>query len=40
VNGGAATSKDIRQLADKLKEKVFKKYGIMLEEEVIQIGEF
>lgn len=40
VNGGTATSKDIRQLADKLKEIVFEKYGIMLQEEVIQVGEF
>lgn len=40
VNGGSATSKDIRRLADKLKDKVFEKYGIMLQEEVIQIGEF
>lgn len=40
VNGGSATSKDIRRLADKLKEKVFEKYGIMLQEEVIQIGDF
>ena len=40
VNAGNATSKDIRRLADKLKEKVFEKYGIMLQEEVIQIGDF
>ncbi|MDH3891107.1 MAG: UDP-N-acetylmuramate dehydrogenase [candidate division Zixibacteria bacterium] len=40
VNSGKATSKDIRRLADKLKEKVFEKYGIMLQEEVIQVGQF
>ncbi len=40
INGGGATSKDIRRLADKLKVKVFEKYGIMLEEEVIQVGQF
>ncbi|MCK4373560.1 MAG: hypothetical protein KAW61_10445, partial [candidate division Zixibacteria bacterium] len=40
VNAGNASSKDIRRLADKLKEKVFEQFGIMLQEEVIQIGEF
>ena len=40
VNGGSATSKDIRRLADTLKELVFEKYGIMLQEEVIQVGKF
>ncbi|MEW6413379.1 MAG: UDP-N-acetylmuramate dehydrogenase [Candidatus Zixiibacteriota bacterium] len=40
VNTGNATSKDIRQLADILKKKVYDRFGITLEEEVIQIGEF
>lgn len=40
VNTGTATSKDIRELADIMKKKVFDKFGIMLEEEVIQVGEF
>jgi UDP-N-acetylmuramate dehydrogenase len=40
VNAGGATSKDIRRLADNLKEKVFRQFGIKLQEEVIQIGEF
>ncbi|MFQ5453567.1 MAG: UDP-N-acetylmuramate dehydrogenase [Candidatus Zixiibacteriota bacterium] len=40
VNTGTATSKDIRALADKLKEKVYKKFGIILEEEIIQVGKF
>ncbi len=40
VNTGTATSKDIRQLADIMKKKVFDKFGIVLEEEVIQLGEF
>lgn len=40
INNGNATSKDIRQLADNMKETVFKKFGIMLEEEVISVGEF
>ncbi len=39
VNTGGATSKDIRQLADKLKEKVFAEFGIRLEEEIIQVGD-
>jgi UDP-N-acetylmuramate dehydrogenase len=40
VNNGNATSKDIRKLADNMKETVFKKFGIMLEEEVVSVGEF
>ncbi len=40
VNSGDATSKDIRQLADIMKQKVLDKFGIELEEEVVQIGIF
>ena len=40
INDGGATSKDIRELADKIKKKVFDKFGIMLQEEVIQVGRF
>jgi UDP-N-acetylmuramate dehydrogenase len=40
VNTGNATSKDIRQLADILKQKVFERFGVNLEEEVVQIGNF
>ncbi|MCK4607289.1 MAG: UDP-N-acetylmuramate dehydrogenase [candidate division Zixibacteria bacterium] len=40
VNSNAATSKDIRELADKMKEKVFEMSGIRLEEEVTQVGNF
>lgn len=40
VNGGNATSSDIRKLADIMKERVSEKFGILLEEEVIQIGQF
>jgi UDP-N-acetylmuramate dehydrogenase len=40
VNDGSATSKDIRKLADNMKETVFEKFGIMLEEEVVSVGEF
>lgn len=40
VNTGNATSKDIGQLADLMKEKVLKRFGIELQEEVIRIGEF
>lgn len=38
VNTGTATSKEIRQLADILKEKVKVRFGIELQEEVIQLG--
>lgn len=40
VNTGNATSKDIRELADIMKRKVFEKFNIELEEEVVSIGEF
>lgn len=40
INREHATSKEIRQLADKLKEKVKQKFGIELDEEVICLGDF
>ncbi|MEW6051486.1 MAG: UDP-N-acetylmuramate dehydrogenase [Candidatus Zixiibacteriota bacterium] len=40
VNDGHATSKEIRQLADIMKQRVKDRFGIVLEEEVQQIGKF
>lgn len=40
VNSGNATSRDIRQLADLLKQKVKDRFGIELQEEVQQLGSF
>lgn len=40
VNNGNATSKDIRNLADILKARVRERFGIDLQEEVIQVGSF
>lgn len=40
VNAGRATSKEIRQLADIMKQKVKERFGIELQEEVQQIGRF
>jgi UDP-N-acetylmuramate dehydrogenase len=40
VNAGGATSSDIRKLADIMKQRVSEKFGIILEEEVIQVGRF
>ena len=40
VNAGGATSKDIRRLADILKQKVRDRFGIELQEEVQQLGRF
>jgi UDP-N-acetylmuramate dehydrogenase len=40
VNTGGATSKDIRQLADILKQRVWDRFGIALQEEVQQLGSF
>lgn len=40
INKDNATSKDIKDLADMLKKKVYDRFGISLEEEVITLGEF
>ncbi|MCP4686286.1 MAG: UDP-N-acetylmuramate dehydrogenase [bacterium] len=40
VNSGNASSKDIRQLADMMKKRVFDRFGIELQEEVRQLGSF
>ncbi len=40
VNAGSATSSDIRKLADIMKQRVLDKFGILLEEEVIHLGQF
>jgi len=40
INSGNATAKDIRRLADILKEKALMESGIALTEEVISIGDF
>ena len=40
VNKDHATSKDIRRLADIMKERVRTKFGVELTEEIVQIGEF
>ncbi len=40
VNTGTATSQDIHRLADILKQKVLDRFNILLEEEVIQLGDF
>ncbi len=40
INSGHANSKEIRQLADILKQKVKERFNIELEEEVISVGNF
>ena len=40
VNTGNASSKDIRQLADIMKQRVLDRFGIELQEEVRQLGRF
>ena len=40
VNSGQATSKDISELADKMKQSVKDKFGITLNEEVVRVGKF
>jgi UDP-N-acetylenolpyruvoylglucosamine reductase len=38
VNSGNASAKEIRLLADQMKQRVFDKFGIRLEEEVQELG--
>ncbi|MBR7163622.1 MAG: UDP-N-acetylmuramate dehydrogenase [Clostridia bacterium] len=40
INTGGATAKDVCRLMDYVKEKVFEKYGIILEPEVRMLGDF
>ncbi|RKX27370.1 MAG: UDP-N-acetylenolpyruvoylglucosamine reductase [Candidatus Zixiibacteriota bacterium] len=40
VNSGRATSKDIRELADILKKRVCDRFGVELQQEVQQLGDF
>jgi UDP-N-acetylmuramate dehydrogenase len=40
VSDGTATSRDIRQLADQMKALVLERFGVPLEEEVMQVGKF
>jgi UDP-N-acetylmuramate dehydrogenase len=40
MNCGGATSKDISDLADILKKRVYDKFGIELKEEVVRVGDF
>jgi UDP-N-acetylmuramate dehydrogenase len=40
INSGGAKSKDIRKLADILKERVRRKFNLVLQEEVICLGDF
>jgi len=40
VNRGGATAQDIRTLAETVKERVRNAYGVVLEEEVLYVGEW
>ena len=40
INAGGATATDIRQLADLVKQVVFEKFGVLLEEEVQTVGDW
>jgi UDP-N-acetylmuramate dehydrogenase len=40
LNVGGATATDIRHLANQAKEKVYDRFGVMLEEEVLYIGDW
>jgi len=40
INAGGATASDIRKLADLVKQVVFEKFGVLLEEEVLTVGDW
>jgi UDP-N-acetylmuramate dehydrogenase len=40
INAGGATATDIRRLADLVKQVVFEKFGVLLEEEVLTVGDW
>ncbi len=40
INAGGATATDIRQLADLVKQVVLDKFGVLLEEEVLTVGDW
>jgi len=40
INAGGATATDIRKLADLVKQVVYEKFGVLLEEEVLTVGDW
>ncbi len=40
INAGGATASDIRELANRVKQAVYETFGVMLEEEVLSVGEW
>jgi len=40
INAGGATATDIRKLADLVKQAVYEKFGVLLEEEVLTVGDW
>ncbi|MCS7310188.1 MAG: UDP-N-acetylmuramate dehydrogenase [Armatimonadetes bacterium] len=40
INAGGATARDLRQLADIVKQRVYERFGVWLEEEVLTVGEW
>ncbi|MEJ5251096.1 MAG: UDP-N-acetylmuramate dehydrogenase [Armatimonadota bacterium] len=40
INAGGATATDLRRLADMVKQTVYEKFGVVLEEEVLTVGEW
>ncbi|MER3472544.1 MAG: hypothetical protein C4335_00620 [Armatimonadota bacterium] len=40
INAGGATATDLRRLADVVKQVVYEKFGVLLEEEVLSVGEW
>jgi len=40
INAGGATATDIRKLADLVKQVVFERFGVLLEEEVLTVGDW
>lgn len=40
INSGAATARNVVQLIDKIRAKVYAQFGVTLEEEIVRVGEF
>ena len=40
INTGKATAADVKDLIDEVRDKVYERFGVMLEPEVCMLGEF
>jgi UDP-N-acetylmuramate dehydrogenase len=40
INRGAASASDVVQLIDKIRARVYRSFGVRLEEEIVRVGDF